>query len=53
MVGKGCFVSEHAAGALDEKRTDTALERLKKDMDYYSSLGFSPKDVVRLIEENF
>ena len=33
ITGKGCFVRELPAGELDDKRAETALERLRKDLE--------------------
>lgn len=49
MVGKGCFVAPLKAAELSGKREEMALERLKKDIEYYKTLGMSVEELVELI----
>lgn len=49
MAGKGCFVAPLKQGDLDTKRYDMAYEKLKKDVEYYKSLGLSMGEVIDLI----
>ncbi len=49
MVGKGCFVAPLKAHELSGKRDELALEKLKKDIEYYKALGMSVDELVELI----
>lgn len=49
MVGKGCFVAPLKAAERSGKREEMALERLKKDIEYYKTLGMSAEEMVELI----
>ena len=53
MVGKGCFVAPLPTTELDRKRDGLVLDRLRKDLEYYRSLGLSKEDVVELVEKHF
>jgi GntR family transcriptional regulator len=53
MAGKGCFVAKLDAADLTDKRTEMALSKLKKDIDYYKSLGLSKDDLLKLIRKEF
>lgn len=53
MVGRGCFVAPLQKDAIDEKRDKLALDKLKKDIEYYKSLGLSKSDVLMLIEQYY
>jgi GntR family transcriptional regulator len=53
MVGKGCFVSPLPTKELDRKRDGLVLDRLRKDLEYYRSLGLSKEDVVELVEKHY
>lgn len=49
MVGKGCYVAPLKACELSGKRDEMALEKLKKDIEYYKSLGMSADELIALI----
>lgn len=49
MAGKGCFVAPLKPVDLDLKRSGMAHEKLKKDVEYYKSLGLSLSEVIELI----
>lgn len=49
MAGKGCFVAPMLQNELDGKRDEMAIEKLKKDIAYYKSLGLSLSDILELI----
>ena len=53
MVGKGCFVAPLPTKELDRKRDGLVLDRLRKDLEYYRSLGLSKEDVVELVEKHY
>lgn len=53
MVGRGCFVASLKRAVIDEKRDAMALEKLKKDIDYYKSLGLKKQDLIKLIERHY
>ena len=49
MVGKGCFVARLTAVDLSDKRTEMALDKLKKDIEYYKTLGLDMEELIKLI----
>jgi GntR family transcriptional regulator len=53
MVGRGCFVAPLEPHDLDSKRDSLAIDKLKKDIGYYKSLGFSLDELVALIKRYF
>ncbi|HEX2938217.1 MAG TPA: GntR family transcriptional regulator [Ruminiclostridium sp.] len=53
MVGKGCFVAPLPKEELHSKRQEIILEKLKKDISYYKSLGYSKSDILELIQKHF
>lgn len=53
MAGKGCFVAPLKTSERDSKREELVLYKLEKDMEYYRSLGLSPKEVIAMIEKYF
>ncbi|MDD4839862.1 MAG: GntR family transcriptional regulator [Clostridia bacterium] len=52
-AGIGCFVTEYAKKHLDDKKVAIAKERLKKDIPYYKSLGFSIEELIALVKEEY
>ncbi len=53
MAGKGCFVAPLKRNELDVKRNEMAVEKLKKDIEYYKSLGLSLEDILVLVKEYY
>ncbi|OQA34883.1 MAG: HTH-type transcriptional repressor YtrA [Betaproteobacteria bacterium ADurb.Bin341] len=53
MVGKGCFVAPLKAHELSDKRDELALEKLKKDIEYYKALGMSADELMGLIKRYY
>ena len=53
MAGKGCFVAPLQRNELDGKRNEMAIEKLKKDIAYYKSLGLSLSDIIQLVKEYY
>ena len=51
IVGKGSFVADHQATALDGKREAVALERLGKDLDFYRGLGLTQEEYIALVRK--
>lgn len=51
MAGKGCFVAPLQPGDLNSKRDELAYDKIKKDVEYYKSLGLSLSDVVDMIKK--
>jgi GntR family transcriptional regulator len=49
VVGRGSFVAPHASAALLEKRDSLALQRLRKEVDYYKGLGLSLTKLLDLV----
>lgn len=52
-VGKGCFVARLKAAELSDKRTEMALDKLKKDIEYYKTLGLSMEELIELIRLHY
>lgn len=53
MIGKGCYVSSLPLKELDNKRNSLVYEKVKKDIEYYKTLGLSMLDVVELIKRYY
>ncbi len=51
MAGKGCFVAPMQPGDRSRKRDELAYEKIKKDVEYYKSLGLSLGDVTDMIRK--
>ena len=49
VVGKGSFVSDHPAAALDDKRQALAEARLAKDLPFYRDLGLTRDEFIELV----
>lgn len=49
MVGKGCFVAPMSSYERLDKRNEIALSKLKKDVQFYKSLGIGENEIVALI----
>jgi GntR family transcriptional regulator len=52
MAGKGCFVAPQP-GELNFKRGELAEDKLKKDIAYYKSLGFSLEELQELVKRYY
>lgn len=50
--GKGCFVSPMGE-RLEDKKSLLALDKLKKDIEFYKGLGLTAEDLKKLIDENY
>lgn len=53
MVGRGCFVAPLPEAALADKRNALAAEKLKKEMAYYKSLGFTMEELIELVRRQY
>ena len=53
MVGKGCFVAPLKSAELTGKRDQMVLEKLKKDIEYYETLGLSMDDLIEMIRQYY
>ena len=49
MVGRGCFVAPMSSYERLDKRNEIALGKLKKDVEFYKSLGIGEDEIVSLI----
>ncbi|NLI54839.1 MAG: GntR family transcriptional regulator [Clostridiales bacterium] len=49
MVGRGCFVAPMNRVERLDKRNEMALQKLKKDVEYYRSLGIGEEEIIDLI----
>lgn len=52
MAGKGCFVAPQP-GELTVKRGELAEDKLKKDIAYYKSLGYSLEELQELVKRYY
>jgi GntR family transcriptional regulator len=53
MVGRGCFVASLKPADLTGKRDSLAADKLKKDIEYYKSLGLSLEELVALVRRYY
>jgi GntR family transcriptional regulator len=53
MVGKGCFVAPLKSADLSDKRDQMVSEKLRKDIEYYKTLGLSLEELVRMIRQYY
>ena len=53
MVGRGCFVADMSDAERQNKRRALIGEKLKKDMEYYKSLGLTLSDIIELVREYY
>jgi len=53
VVGKGSFVSDQHAGALEDKRESIALDRLAKDLPFYQGLGLTREEFIGLVGKTY
>lgn len=53
MVGRGCFVAPLVASERSGKREGLAIDKLKKDITFYKSLGLSLDELLELIRRNY
>jgi GntR family transcriptional regulator len=51
MVGRGCFVAPMSSYERLDKRNEMALQKLKKDVAYYKSLGIGEDEIIDLIRK--
>lgn len=50
MAGRGCYVAPLKSADLSDKRDEMAREKLKKDIEYYKSLGLSVDELIEMIQ---
>ena len=53
MVGRGCFVAPLKEAELSGLRDGMALDKLRKDMEYYKSLGLTAEELVALVRKYY
>ena len=53
VVGRGCFVADLNRGDLEEKRDDIVLEKIRKDVEYYRTMGMSLDEIIILVTEAY
>ncbi len=53
MAGRGCYVAPLKSADLSDKRDEMARERLKRDIEYYKSLGLSVDELIGMIQKYF
>ncbi|MEG2202479.1 MAG: GntR family transcriptional regulator [Christensenellaceae bacterium] len=53
ITGKGCFVSLLLPKELDSKKNELAVQKVKKDIQYYQPLGLSKQEVLALVERYY
>lgn len=49
MVGRGCFVAPMNSAERMDKRNEMVFQKLKKDVEYYQSLGLSEEEMIEII----
>jgi GntR family transcriptional regulator len=53
MVGRGCFVAPLKPAELADKRDGLAADKLKKDIEYYKSLGLSLEELLEMVKRYY
>jgi GntR family transcriptional regulator len=53
MVGRGSFVADLSANELMDKRSEMFIEKLKKDMAYYKSLGVTLEEIIEAVRKYY
>mgnify|MGYP000854524836 FL=1 len=53
MVGKGCFVAPLKSAELSSKRDEMAVEKLRKDIEYYKTLGLTAEELIEMIRKEY
>jgi GntR family transcriptional regulator len=53
MAGKGCFVAPLQPHDIDSKRSSMAEEKIKKDIEYYKSLGLTLEEIIDMIKRHY
>jgi GntR family transcriptional regulator len=51
VPGRGCYVAPLPEAKLERKRDEEIRERVRKDLEYYKSLGLTIDDIVRIFRE--
>jgi len=51
MVGRGCFVADLSAGDIREKQGALLHEKIRKDMEYYKSLGLTLDEILEAVKK--
>jgi len=51
VTGKGCFVAELSPEAIAQMREALVESQMKKDLDYYLSLGLSLEEIIVLLRK--
>ena len=52
-AGKGCYVSPATRNKLENKKFELALEKLKKDVEYYKSLNISLNELIEILKREY
>lgn len=53
MAGRGCYVAPLKSADLSDKRDEMARERLKRDIEYYKSLGLTVDELIGMIQQYY
>ena len=53
VKGKGCYVKEHSANKLSDKKFEIAREKVQKDIVYYDSLNMNLNEIINLFTEEY
>jgi GntR family transcriptional regulator len=53
QAGRGCFVAEHKAGKLEDKRLALAAEQFRKDAAYYKNLHISLEELLEIARQEY
>ncbi len=53
VPGKGCFVSNLSNMEVEKKLVSQIVTKLKKDIEYYKSLGVDKEDIIEYIKKYY
>jgi GntR family transcriptional regulator len=53
MVGRGCFVADLTAGDIRGKRSALLEEKIRKDIEYYRSLGLTLDEIIEAVKKYY
>ena len=53
MVGRGCFVADLSARDIIDKRSTIVEEKIKKEVEYYKSLGLTLNEIIAAVKKYY
>lgn len=51
QTGSGCYVADLGPENLAQRRQELARDKLRRDMEYYRSLGFEPEEIAQMARD--